>query len=151
MDCAWNLRWPSSAAREHASHLPRESPDSADFAGSGFPDRRRQQCHSRQPGRRNKFDRGTGFVGRAHIRYAGVVRAGDSQFRGPAETENTDFFPSMSTPELGIAQFEFSHGAKQVMVKPRSHAQRAFTEADVARMNDANGLVRFKGKTEHVD
>ena len=23
-----------------------------------------------------------------------------------AETENTDFFPSMSTPELGIAQFE---------------------------------------------
>jgi hypothetical protein len=68
-----------------------------------------------------------------------------------AETENTDFFPSMSTPELGIAQFEFSHGAKQVMVKPRSHAQRAFTEADVARMNDANGLVRFKGKTEHVD
>ena len=67
------------------------------------------------------------------------------------ETESTESVQPDTGFDFGIAEFEFSHGAKQVMTKSGSHAKRTYTESDVARMNDANGLVRFRGKTEHVD
>jgi hypothetical protein len=67
------------------------------------------------------------------------------------ETEGTESVQPDSGFDFGIAQFEFNRGAKQVMSKPGAHSKRTYTEGDVARMNDANGLVRFRGKTEHVD
>ena len=67
------------------------------------------------------------------------------------EAESTESLPPDTGFDFGIAQFEFSRGAKQAIVRPSSHAKRVYTETDVARMNEANGVVHFRGKTEHVD
>ena len=69
-----------------------------------------------------------------------------------SETESTESFQPSTGFEFGIAQFDFNRAAGlRVMTKPQSHAQRVYTEADVARVNDKNGTVRFKGKTERMD
>jgi len=71
--------------------------------------------------------------------------------QAPSETESTESFQPSTGFEFGIAQFDFNRGAGRVMTKPQWHAQRVYTEADVARVNDKNGTVRFKGKTERMD
>jgi hypothetical protein len=55
--------------------------------------------------------------------------------------------------EFGAAIFESSYGAAQLMVKagPREHAARVYTNQDVEGVNTGNGVVKFRGKTEHVE
>ena len=105
-----------------------------------------------------------GNVAGASAFLAGQNLSGTAEFAtqnwyGPAvaavpletETEGAESVQPDTGFDFGIAQFEFSRGAKQVMSKLAAHSKRTYTEGDVARMNDANGLVRFRGKTEHVD
>ncbi|MGH9546075.1 MAG: hypothetical protein ACRD23_12775 [Terriglobales bacterium] len=54
--------------------------------------------------------------------------------------------------ELGAARFQSSYGAAQLVAnRPGRKANRVFTNPDVARVNDANGMIRFGGKEEHID
>ncbi len=55
--------------------------------------------------------------------------------------------------ESGAALFQDSYGAAQLAAgsRPRGHATPTYTNPDVARVNDTNGLVKFRGKTEHVE
>jgi len=106
-----------------------------------------------------------GNVAGASAFVAGQDLTGSAEFAtqnwyGPAVTTVPFFGPEMGSTEslapdtgfdFGIAQFEFSRGAKQEMTRPASHAKRVYTETDVARMNEASGVVHFRGKTEHVD
>jgi len=55
------------------------------------------------------------------------------------------------TFNAGIAQWE-SEGIAELIGKPSSmkKASRTYTNQDVQRMNDANGNVKYDGKTEHI-
>jgi len=68
----------------------------------------------------------------------------------PVEASTETTLPARAA-DLGTAQFEVNRSVKEIMVKPTAPAKRVYTEADVARMNDSNGSVRFHGQTEHVD
>ncbi len=53
--------------------------------------------------------------------------------------------------DFGAARSEDSYGAAEL--KSRFHAQKAarvYTNQDVARVNDTNGLVKFGNKTEQL-
>jgi hypothetical protein len=52
----------------------------------------------------------------------------------------------------GVATTEFSEGLAQLVNKSSSatKASRTYTNQDVVRMNDANGTVKYDGKTEHL-
>ena len=99
---------------------------------------------------------GEGLAGSAQFAaqnwYGPAVVAPSPELTAPEqETESGESVQPNTGFEFGIAQFEFSRGAQRVMRKPPSHANRVFTDADVARLNDSNGRVRFGGKTEHLD
>ena len=54
--------------------------------------------------------------------------------------------------DWGAATFQSNYGAAQlVAAAPRAKAGRTYANADVARVNDRNGLVRYKGKTEQMN
>ncbi len=54
--------------------------------------------------------------------------------------------------ELGAARFQSSYGAAQLAGnRPGRKASRVFTNPDVARVNETNGMIRFEGKQEHID
>lgn len=53
--------------------------------------------------------------------------------------------------DFGAARSEDSYGAAEL--KSRFHSQKAakvYTNQDVAKVNDTNGLVKFGNKTEHL-
>lgn len=52
--------------------------------------------------------------------------------------------------EFGVATFQSSYGVAQLM-KAQRKANRVYTNPDVARVNDNNGMVRYRGKTEQVN
>jgi len=55
--------------------------------------------------------------------------------------------------DWGAATFQSSYGAAELaaMSGARQKATRVYTNPDVARVNDGNGIVKFRGKTERVD
>ncbi|MGA8311571.1 MAG: hypothetical protein WB755_16180 [Terriglobales bacterium] len=73
--------------------------------------------------------------------------------------EGMEEFTSPATPvsrptpggfEFGAATFQSSYGVAQLM-KAQRKANRVYTNPDVARVNDNNGVVRYRGKTEQVN
>jgi hypothetical protein len=53
--------------------------------------------------------------------------------------------------ELGIASFESSVGAAELAgSRPSTHAKRTYSNADVERMNEHNGMVRWDHKEEKL-
>ncbi len=54
--------------------------------------------------------------------------------------------------EFGAATFQSSYGVARLMAENgRRKAMRVYTNPDVARVNDNNGMVRYRGKTEQVN
>jgi hypothetical protein len=73
----------------------------------------------------------------------------------PAEAQ-INFMEAVSREEhrfeSGAAMFESSYGAAQLTGKRSGQKpSRVFTNADVARVNDANGTVKYAGKLAHLD
>ena len=52
--------------------------------------------------------------------------------------------------ELGIARFQSSIGAAELASRPATHATRTYTNADVDRQNQNNGVVRWDHKEEKL-
>jgi hypothetical protein len=59
--------------------------------------------------------------------------------------------PTTNRLELGAASFQASRGAAQLMARSQQPPVRTVTNDDVARMNEQNGTVRYKGKTEKIE
>jgi hypothetical protein len=56
------------------------------------------------------------------------------------------------TFESGAATYESSYGAAQLKEKFSGRkAGRVFTNSDIARLNDANGMVKYSGKLAHLN
>jgi hypothetical protein len=54
--------------------------------------------------------------------------------------------------EFGVATFQSSYGVARLMAQnARRKASRLYTNPDVARVNDNNGIVRYGGKTAQVN
>ena len=53
--------------------------------------------------------------------------------------------------EVGAASFEGSRGAAQLMAHSQQPPARAVTNDDIARLNQQNGMVRYRGKTERIE
>jgi hypothetical protein len=54
--------------------------------------------------------------------------------------------------DLGAARFQSSYGVAQLMGNQvRRKAARVYTNPDVARLNDSNGMIRYGGKLAHLD
>jgi hypothetical protein len=51
----------------------------------------------------------------------------------------------------GAARFESDYGAAQLRHRPTAGQARLYTNPDVERVNQTNGLVKYSGKTEHLD
>jgi hypothetical protein len=68
----------------------------------------------------------------------------------PSTAAGAGFVPPRGF-QFGAAIFQSSYGAAQLMARPSAHARRTYTNQDVTRVNDTNGLVKVHGKTEHLD
>jgi hypothetical protein len=55
--------------------------------------------------------------------------------------------------EFGAATFQSSYGVAQLaaLSGARGKARRVYTNSDIARLNDSNGLIRYPGKMERVN
>lgn len=54
--------------------------------------------------------------------------------------------------QLGAATFQSSYGVAQLMGSgPRPKASRTYANADVARINDNNGMIRYGSKAERMN
>ena len=74
---------------------------------------------------------------------------GLEEFTSPATAVST---PAPGGFEFGAATFQSSYGVARLMAEnARRKAIRVYTNPDVARVNDNNGLVRYRGKTEQVN
>ena len=75
---------------------------------------------------------------------------GVEEFSSPAQTAAST--PAPGGFEFGAATFQSSYGVARLMAEnARRKAIRVYTNPDVARVNDNNGLVRYRGKTEQVN
>ena len=82
-----------------------------------------------------------------------IVRAAPGAEAAPqyeAGTQNAAP-PTTNRLELGAASFQASRGAAQLMARTQQPPVRTVTNDDVARLNEQNGTVRFKGKTEKIE
>ncbi len=86
------------------------------------------------------------------------------RFDQPAYESSTSSTPAERRHELrlspqlrgfdwGAATFQRSFGAARLVTGPRDgvKAIRAYTNSDVVRVNDTNGMIKFRGKTEQVN
>jgi hypothetical protein len=55
--------------------------------------------------------------------------------------------------ELGVASFQDTYGVAQLAANShaRHEAKRLYTNLDVERMNQMTGIVKYEGKTEHLE
>jgi hypothetical protein len=60
--------------------------------------------------------------------------------------------PQSGSSDLGAATFQSSYGVAQLAGRgPRGKAVRVFTNADVARLNDNSGTIRYGDKLAHLN
>lgn len=86
------------------------------------------------------------------IRYAPEVRFNTPVEEAPASAAPITAAVSGNGLELGAAMFQSSYGAAQLVgMTARPKAKRVYTNQDVASVNDSNGLIKFRGKQEHVN
>jgi hypothetical protein len=62
----------------------------------------------------------------------------------PAAPQNSGF-------QSGAARFPLSYGAAQLMSLSQRKSARLYGNQDVEAVNQNNGVVRYRGKTEHMD
>ena len=55
--------------------------------------------------------------------------------------------------ELGVATFQDSYGVAQLAAttRARQQAKRLYSNLDIERMNQMTGMVKYEGKTEHLE
>lgn len=53
--------------------------------------------------------------------------------------------------DFGAARFPSDYGAAQLIERSRAGQAKLYTNPDVEAVNQTNGLVKFKGRTEHLD
>jgi hypothetical protein len=53
--------------------------------------------------------------------------------------------------DFGAARFPSDYGAAQLIERPTAVQAKLYTNPDVEAVNQTNGLVKFKGRTEHLD
>jgi hypothetical protein len=61
--------------------------------------------------------------------------------------------PTQQGFDLGVASFQTDAGVARLLGehRTRDHAQRVYTNDDIAGLDEANGMVKFGGKTERID
>jgi len=65
---------------------------------------------------------------------------------------STQSAPASTGFEFGAASFEGSLGASQLPAsRPQQRPARTITNDDIARLNQQNGTVQFRGKTEKIE
>jgi hypothetical protein len=71
---------------------------------------------------------------------------GESRSQGSTSTESRPL-------ELGVATFQDSYGAAQLAAstRARQQAKRLYSNLDIERMNQMTGMVKYEGKTEHLE
>ncbi|MGH9503846.1 MAG: hypothetical protein ACRD20_13420 [Terriglobales bacterium] len=72
----------------------------------------------------------------------------------PAQPEKTSAAASGAARpfEMGAAIFQSSYGVAELeSAVPRRKAARTYTNPDVARLNDTNGIITYGGKTERLN
>ena len=77
------------------------------------------------------------------------VQAAESRSQSEASVQSET--GSTNRLELGAASFEGSRGAAQLMARSQQPPARTVTNDDIARLNQQNGMVRFRGKTERIE
>ena len=82
----------------------------------------------------------------------GVQSAQEVAPRPESEPSTQGAAASTSGFEFGAASFEGSLGAAQLPVyRPQQRPARIITNDDIARLNQQNGTVQFRGKTEKIE
>jgi hypothetical protein len=79
-----------------------------------------------------------------------------SEAESRVETESRrEAAPSAETRpvELGAASFQDSYGVAQLAagLRARQGAKRLYSNLDIERMNQMTGMVKYEGKTEHLE
>ena len=79
-----------------------------------------------------------------------------SEAESRVETESRgEAAPSAETRpvELGAASFQDSYGVAQLAAgsRARQEAKRLYSNLDIERMNQMTGMVKYEGKTEHLE
>lgn len=86
------------------------------------------------------------------IWYAPGVRFNTPVEEPPASAAPITAAVSGNGIELGAAMFQGSYGVAQLVgTTARLKAKRVYTNQDVASVNDSNGLIKFRGRQEHVN
>ena len=82
----------------------------------------------------------------------GLQSAQEAAPRPESEPSTQSAAPSTSGFEFGAASFEGSLGASQLPTsRPQQRPARIITNDDIARLNQQNGTVQFRGKTEKIE
>ncbi len=83
----------------------------------------------------------------------GVQSAQEVAPRPESEPSTQSATPSSTSGfEFGAASFEGSLGASQLLAsRPQQPPARTITNDDIARLNQQNGTVQFRGKTEKIE
>jgi hypothetical protein len=69
----------------------------------------------------------------------------------PTESQSTSVQQSVQRGfEFGVASFETSQGVGQFAGARHAQSARTYTNADVERLNEATGTVRYNGRTERL-
>jgi len=80
-----------------------------------------------------------------------------SEAESRVETESRgEAAPSAETRpvELGVPTFQDNYGVAQLAAgsrAPRQEAKRLYSNLDIERMNQMTGMVKYEGKTEHLE
>jgi hypothetical protein len=102
----------------------------------------------------------TGATGSSVVFNQPVSYAPGVQFRSPfyessnapASDASAGASPGPRPFDLGAATFQSSYGVAQLAGNQvRRKAVRLYTNPDVARLNDTNGMIRYGGKLAHLD
>ena len=82
----------------------------------------------------------------------GLQSAQEAAPRPESEPSTQSAAASTSGFEFGAASFEGSLGASQLPAsRPQQRPARTITNDDIARLNQQNGTVQFRGKTEKIE
>ena len=83
-----------------------------------------------------------------------IESGAEVEARAEAESSGEATRSAESQPlELGVASFQDTYGVAQLAAnsRARQEAKRLYTNLDVERMNQMTGIVKYEGKTEHLE
>jgi hypothetical protein len=82
--------------------------------------------------------------------YGQPIPSESEEKTAPAETAGTQ---TRERFDFGVATFQSDYGVARLVAEktPRDRAQRVYTNDDIVRLDEANGMVKVGGKTERIE